>query len=373
MPRDWHEWHRAYDRPDSPLSRRLRVVQESIRNALDLAPPGDIRVISMAAGEARDILGVLEDHPRRDDVSGRIVELDPELAAIARAGAPAGIEVFVGDAGLAASYAGVAPADLVLVCGVFGNITDDDMFHTVARLPMLCAPGATLIWTRHRRPPDITPRLRDAFTAAGFEEVAFVGPDGTAFGVGVTRYTGSTPPFHDERLYEFVGYDVLEDACKECGFSYRVGRGEITPWLRSDATVFVERLQVFDGGSVRRRPAPDVWSPLEYGCHVRDVLRIQRERVLLALREDEPAFAPMRRDERVVEDRYNEQDPEVVGQQVLDAANAFADVLDGLDDADWSRRGLYNYPEPQLRTIEWIAIHTNHELLHHRVDIGTLA
>src|SRR5690242_10949974 len=164
MPRDWHEWHRAYDQPDSPLSRRLRVVQQNVRAALDVAPPGDIRVISMAAGEARDILGVLDDHPRRDDVRGRLVELDPELAAVARSRAPARLDVFVGDAGQTASYANALPADLVLVCGVFGNITDDDMFHTVGRLPMLCAPGATVIWTRHRRPPDITPRVRDAFT-----------------------------------------------------------------------------------------------------------------------------------------------------------------------------------------------------------------
>jgi hypothetical protein len=373
MPRDWHEWHRGYDQPDSPLSRRLRVVQEQIRDVLAAAPPGEIRVISMAAGEARDVLGVLDDHPRRADVTGRLVELDPELAAAARGRAPAGIEVLVGDAGLTASYAGAIPADLVLVCGVFGNVTDDDMWHTIERLPMLCAPGATVIWTRHRRPPDVTPRVRDAFRAAGFDEIAFVAPEGTSFSIGVGRFTGTTRPFADERLYEFVGYDALEDACNECGFSYNVGREEITSWIRSDAAAFVDRLRGFHTEAVRRRPEPDVWSPLEYACHVRDVLRIQRERVVLALETDEPAFAPMRRDERAVEDRYNEQDPDVVAVEILDAAAAFADLMDGLDEAGWLRRGVYNYPEPQLRTTEWIATHTVHELLHHRVDIGTLA
>src|SRR5262245_15128865 len=110
MPRDWHEWHRAYDEPDSPLSRRLRVVQEKIRDALEVAPPGEIRVISMAAGEARDLLGVLNGHPRRDDVTGRLVELDPELAARARENSPAGLDVFVGDAGVTGSYTNAVPA-----------------------------------------------------------------------------------------------------------------------------------------------------------------------------------------------------------------------------------------------------------------------
>ena len=55
------------------------------------------------------------------------------------------------------------------------------------------------------------------------------------------------------------------------------------------------------------------------------------------------------------------------------AADEFVATLEALDDAGWARRGIYNYPEPQLRTVEWIAVHTVHELLHHRVDIGTLA
>jgi hypothetical protein len=81
----------------------------------------------------------------------------------------------------------------------------------------------------------------------------------------------------------------------------------------------------------------------------------------------------MRRDERVIEDRYNEQDPAVVADEIIDAADALIATLEGLDDDGWQRQGLYNYPEPQLRTVEWIAVHTVHELLHHRVDIGTLA
>ena len=52
-----------------------------------------------------------------------------------------------------------------------------------------------------------------------------------------------------------------------------------------------------------------------------------------------------------------------------DAVETLATLLERLDDDGWSRTGLYNYPEPALRTVEWIAIHTIHELLHHRGDI----
>ncbi len=131
------------------------------------------------------------------------------LAATAAAHAPPGIEVLCGDAA-ASAYAGAVPADLVLVCGVFGNITDDDIRHTIDALPGLCAPGATVVWTRHRRAPDLTVDIRRWFTMAGFEEVGFTGVDDFLFGVGAHRLVGARAAFApDRRLFTFVGYDTL--------------------------------------------------------------------------------------------------------------------------------------------------------------------
>jgi len=183
----WVEWHRSYEDVESPLARRLVIVQRDIAAALSAAPAGPIRIVSMCTGDGRDLLGVIADHPRGRDVVGRLVELDPELAGRARAGAPAGIEVVETDAGTTAAYAGAVPGDLVLACGVFGNISLADVERTIATLPMLCAPGATVVWTRHRSAPDRTALLRDAFTAAGFAEVAFDAPDGSLFTVGAHR------------------------------------------------------------------------------------------------------------------------------------------------------------------------------------------
>ena len=160
--RDWVEWHRDYDAPGSLLSRRLELVQGHLRAELNRTPAGDIRLISLCAGQGRDVIGVLTGHPRRDDVRARLVELDERNAAVARQAVQAaglvGVEVLQADAGITDVCAGAAPAQIVMVCGIFGNISVSDIQATVAALPSLCAPSALVLWTRHRRPPDLTPR-----------------------------------------------------------------------------------------------------------------------------------------------------------------------------------------------------------------------
>ena len=70
----------------------------------------------------------------------------------------------------------------------FGNVSDSDIRRTVEAAPALCSLGASMIWTRHRRPPDLTPQIREWFTAAGFAEIAFDAPGtGTMVGVGAAR------------------------------------------------------------------------------------------------------------------------------------------------------------------------------------------
>jgi hypothetical protein len=205
---DWVDWHRGYDQ-DTPLRRRLAVVQRCIAAAFAVAGPAEIRVISMCAGEGRDLLGVLRDHPARDRVRARLVELDPDLAAVAsdtaREAGLEGVEVVVGDAGTTDAYIGAVPADLVLVCGVFGNITDADIEATVHALPRLCAPNATVIWTRHCRPPDLTPAIRNWFGAAGFTEIAWEVVSDSQSTVGAARLDVPPPPFQPNvRLFSFI-------------------------------------------------------------------------------------------------------------------------------------------------------------------------
>ncbi len=208
MTRDWVDWHTQYESPDSWLSRRLVVVQEQLRAALDREPPGEIPLVSLCAGEGRDVVPVVAAHPRREDVRGRLVELDPANARVASESAAeaglTGIEVVEGDASLTAAYDGAVPARIVLACGVFGNITDEDIRHTIDSLPTLCAPGATVIWTRGNRPPDRRAAVRQWFDERGFEELFFRGKP-EEFGVGVHRLAREPEPFDPGlKLFTFV-------------------------------------------------------------------------------------------------------------------------------------------------------------------------
>ena len=126
---------------------------------------------------------------------------------------------------------------------------------------------------------------------------------------------------------------------------------------------------IAENPTVARRPDPDTWSILEYGCHVRDVLLVQRERALLALRVDEPIVVAMGRDERVAADGYSEQRPADVARQIGDAALMFAGVLARLDAQSWQRTMIYGYPQPASRSLAWVAVHTLHEVVHHLGDM----
>jgi hypothetical protein len=190
--KDWVAWHEAYEDPASSLSTRLRVVQEQLARAVTAAAAGPVRLVSLCAGQGHDVAGALAGHPRRDDVHAVLVEASPRNAELARrrvrdAGLPHA-EVREADASRVSNYADALPANVLLLCGIFGNVSDEDIKHTAELAPALCAGGATVIWTRHRRPPDLTPQIRAWFGASGFDEIAFESPDTeTMTGVGVGR------------------------------------------------------------------------------------------------------------------------------------------------------------------------------------------
>lgn len=211
--RDWYEWHDTYEDADSTLARRLTVIQGWLRQALGQLPAGPVRLISVVAGQARDIEGMLRDHPRAGDVSGRIVELDPRNTDMARKALTRivgdRIEVVTGDAGQADAYLGAAPAEILLVVGLLGNIADADAERTIRLLPGFAAPGAYVVWSRGAREAvaDLNPTIRRWFAEAGFTELEHTYIDGSQ-GLGFHRFDGTPAPFPaGEKLFEFVGWE----------------------------------------------------------------------------------------------------------------------------------------------------------------------
>lgn len=204
MSTDWSAWHEDYANSASGLADRLAAVRSQIGRFLDATAAQPVRVVSACAGDGRDLLGELSTRTDAGRVTAFLVEKDAGLAERARRAANAlraTVEVRHGDAGRSDSYTHAVPADLVLLCGVFGNISDADVRTTVQAAPQLCAPGAEVVWTRHREAPDLTPDIREWFAGSGFDEVAFVAADGESWSVGVHRLVAPPQPLEPGRLW----------------------------------------------------------------------------------------------------------------------------------------------------------------------------
>ena len=287
------------------------------------------RVVSMCAGEGRDLLGVLEDHPAPRRRTRPTRRARPGARGDRSRPRTRGDRGVVRRRGHEPRRTRARCQPISSSCAACSATSPTPTSRTRSTsLPTLCAPGAVVIWTRHRRPPDATPAIRARSSPrTGSTELAFHTPEGTMFCVGMNRLTAPPAPFRpDARLFDFVGYKVIEGACPQCGFSYRVGR-------RRDHTVAALRRARVRRQARRRSTTPRRGPDPSPRCGRRSNTRAtcatcsgaDRTR-LLAQREVDPVFVPMGRDERVVEDRYNEQDPGVVAAQLLDAAETFAVV-----------------------------------------------
>ena len=160
--------------------------------------------------------------------------------------------------------------------------------------------------------------------------------------------------------------------CDECGLvSASIPVADIPNALVALGPIYRARLDA-DPARLRARPSPEVWSALEYACHVRDVLEVQRGRLLLALAEDRPTFIPMGRDERVTRDHYNDQDPLMVADELETAATAIGTEFAELSPEQWERTGIYNWPTSSERSMVWLGRHTIHEGSHHLRDIDAV-
>jgi S-DNA-T family DNA segregation ATPase FtsK/SpoIIIE len=164
-------------------------------------------------------------------------------------------------------------------------------------------------------------------------------------------------------------------SCAKCHFVYEdLAPEETSGALRHGAREIRGRLGTLldEPGGVERlrtRPEAETWSALEYAGHVRDVLLTQHGRLYQALVEEVPAFSPMHRNERVLLGGYNDEDPATTSTEVTIAADLLARLLTRLRVTEWSRRCIYNYPEPTEVDVVWLARHSMHEVVHHLLDI----
>ena len=159
---------------------------------------------------------------------------------------------------------------------------------------------------------------------------------------------------------------VLERPCPECGFDATAfDTADVPRLLRENAAAWPAVLARPD---VRDRPDDATWSPLEYAAHTRDVFRIYDYRLGLMLDVDDPAFPNWDQDVTAVEEKYNEQDPAVVTEELVDAASAAARSFEQVPADAWQRTG--HRSDGASFTIESISKYFVHDPIHHLWDVG---
>lgn len=207
--KDWVEWHKHYDTADSSLNQRLVLVQSAIRQCLP--QQRDVyTILDICAGDGRDLIEVLSNYEHKDSLRGVLVELDSQLVnemqvRAQTANIPPSLNIIQDDASQTHTYKDSIPADLILLCGVFGNISNDDIAKTIQNLPKFCKRGTRVIWTLNRRAPDRTDEIRDLFHANGFDEANFVSTNDATYGVGVHTFTAPTPAMGDNvTMFSFL-------------------------------------------------------------------------------------------------------------------------------------------------------------------------
>jgi Mycothiol maleylpyruvate isomerase N-terminal domain len=159
---------------------------------------------------------------------------------------------------------------------------------------------------------------------------------------------------------------VLSEPCPECGFDAGAMTGEDVAPLVLAA---IGRWQSVLGRSdAAQRPTVQIWSPMEYGCHVRDVFKIFSRRATLMLAEDDPMFANWDQDQTAAEARYWDQDPDEVSAELAAAGTEVASVFAAVPPQAWNRTGRRS--NGSVFTVNSLGRYFAHDVVHHLWDVA---
>jgi hypothetical protein len=158
---------------------------------------------------------------------------------------------------------------------------------------------------------------------------------------------------------------VLDRPCPECGYdAAQVPAQDVAGRLQANADAWAE---VLGRPDVRQRRRPDQWSPLEYGCHVRDVFRLYLARLDLMLDSDDPLYPNWDQDRTAIESDYAAQDPATVSVELVAAGQALADRFRRVSGVDWQRRGRRS--DGASFTVDTFSRYLLHDVVHHLWDV----
>ncbi len=168
---------------------------------------------------------------------------------------------------------------------------------------------------------------------------------------------------------------IQSEPCPQCGFN----PASLAPESLGDVAMekaagWHEFLAEADDTYLRHIPEPGVNSPIQYGAHVRDILKVYGERMALAVEQDNP-IVPMFNPPQEVWEVYNGLNAQELASDIDAQAGRLAELVSSMGPSDWSRivindRGQYGV---YTFTVAGLARNAVHEAHHHLLDArGTL-
>lgn len=165
-----------------------------------------------------------------------------------------------------------------------------------------------------------------------------------------------------------MAVDTERCQIESCGFEWdAVNPPEIGQRILSASTAIAHRITDCIGSDVRK--SPEVWSPVEYAGHVRDVLLNIRDRLVVALNEDNPLCKGLFGTPRIELGLYKDDSPGVVAQELMVAASLFVRTWERIPAGFRDRTMVYGYPRLADRSLCWVAAQALHEVEHHLADV----
>jgi hypothetical protein len=165
----------------------------------------------------------------------------------------------------------------------------------------------------------------------------------------------------------------MSERCDVCGFEWEaVGATAVPERVVAAVDLIASVLRDADDDRARDRPAPDVWSAVEYGCHVRDALYNLRDRIMVGVVEDGARPKPMFAAARIDLGLYATDDPATLATELELAARLFARTIRALTADLLAHTIVYPWPREAERSLAWVAAQTVHEAEHHAADIARL-
>ena len=127
------------------------------------------------------------------------------------------------------------------------------------------------------------------------------------------------------------------DQCPQCGLHPgAMERDRLGDALLEAATAWRDFLTTADDTYLRTVPGPGIFSPIQYGAHVRDIQRVYGDRIQLMLREQGPVFPQFNPDEGEW-DEFNRLDVHGLADGIEAQAQRLSGILGELGQDDWSR------------------------------------